>query len=81
MHVYFSSGKATGPLVREKYFFFGGRGVFFFFFLKAAPAAYESSQARGGVGAVAASLYHSHSNTRSELCLQPTVQLTARTDP
>ena len=36
-----------------------------FFLFRATPTAYGSSQARGGIGAVAASLHHSHSNTRS----------------
>ena len=36
---------------------------------KATPAAYGSSQARGQIGALAAGLRHSHSNTRSELHL------------
>ena len=39
---------------------------FFFFFLRAAPVAYGSSQARGRIGAVAASLHHSHSNVGSK---------------
>ena len=43
----------------------------------AAPAAYGSSQARGRIGAVAASLCQSHSNAGSEPRLQPTPQLTA----
>ena len=47
----------------------------------AAPTAYGGSQARGQSGAVAAGLHHSHSNTRSELHLQPTAQLTATPDP
>jgi len=48
---------------------------FFFFFLVffaiswAAPAAYGGSQARGRIGAVAASLRQSHSNAGSELRL------------
>ena len=47
--------------------------VFFFFvFSRAAPAAYGGSQARGLIGAVTASLHHSHSNLGSELCLWPT---------
>ena len=50
---------------------------FFFFFLKAAPAAYGNSQARGRIGAAAAGLCRSHSNTKSELHLQPTQQLEA----
>ena len=46
-------------------------GVFFFlsfFFLlfRAEPVAYGGSQARGLIGATAASLCHSHSNARSE---------------
>ena len=49
---------------------------FFFFFFRAAPAAYGSSQARGPVGATAASLHHSYNNARSELHLPPTPQLT-----
>ena len=43
--------------------------------------AYGSSQARGPVGAAAARLCHSHSNTRSELHLRPIAQLTATPDP
>ena len=49
---------------------------FFFFFL-----AYESSQARDWIGAVAASLHHSHSDARSEPRLRPTPQLVAMPDP
>ena len=33
---------------------------------RAAPAAHGGSQARGLIGATAAGLHHSHSNTRSE---------------
>jgi len=43
--------------------------------------AYGGSQARGRIGAVAASLCYSRSNVRSKLCLQPTPQLTAMLDP
>ena len=46
----------------------------------AAPAAYGGSQARGQIGAAAAGLYHSHSNTGSEPCLRPTPQLMAMLD-
>ena len=42
----------------------------FFFFFRATPTAYESSQARGPIGAAAAGLCHSHSHARSELHLQ-----------
>ena len=43
---------------------------------RAAPVAYGGSQARGAIGAVAASLHHSHSNAGSE-----PRHLTARLDP
>ena len=42
---------------------------FFFVYVylfRAAPVTYGSSQARGQIGAIAAGLHHSHSNTRSE---------------
>ena len=53
-------------LNQGSFFFF-----FFFFFLlfRAAPAAYGGSQAKGLIGATAASLRHSHSNAGSEQCL------------
>ena len=47
----------------------------------AEPVAYGSSQAKGQIGAVAASLYHSHSNVGSEMGLQPTPQLMETADP
>ena len=55
-------------------FFWGG-------LFRAAPVAYKDSQARGRMGAVAASLRHSHSNARSELSLRPTPHPMARPDP
>ena len=59
-----------------------GISTFFFFFaVRAAPKAYGGSQARGPVGAAAASLHHSHSNTGSKPPLRPTPQLTATLDP
>ena len=51
--------------------------VFFFAISWADPVAYGGSQARDQIRAVAASLHHSHSNTRSEPRLRPTPQLTA----
>ena len=46
--------------------------LFYFFAISwAAPAAYGGSQARGPIGAVAASLRQSHSNARSEPHLRP----------
>ena len=47
-----------------------------FYPFRATPSAYGGSQARGHIGATAASLHHSHSNTRSEPHLRPTPQLT-----
>ena len=59
--------------------------LFYFFvfclFFRAAPTAYEGSQARGRIGAVATSLHQSHSNVGSELHLQPTPQFMATPDP
>ena len=54
---------------------------FFFFFFCATPVAHGGSQPRGLIGAVTASLRHSHSNARSEPRLRPTPQLMARQDP
>ena len=47
---------------REQLFF-----SFLFLLFMAIPVAYESSQARGPVGAAAAGLHHSHSNVGSKL--------------
>jgi len=62
-----------------------GTPVFLFLvflpFLGPLPAAYEGSQARGWIGAVAAGLHQSHSNLGSEPRPQPTPQLTATPDP
>ena len=51
----------------------------FLFSIWGTPTAYASSQARGWIGAVAASLCHSH--TRSEPCLRSTPQLVTTLDP
>ena len=53
----------------------------FFFHFRATPTAYGSSQARGSIGAIAASLRHSHGNLGSEPSLWPPPQLTAMLDP
>ena len=56
--------------------------AFFAFCLyRAAPAAHGGSRTTGLIGAVAAGLHHSHSNTRSEPRLQSTPQLMAMPDP
>ena len=62
-------------------FFFSFLFLVFFAISWATPTAYGGSQARGRIGAVAASLRQSHSNSGSELHLQPTPQLTATPDP
>ena len=49
----------------------------FIYLFRATPSAYGGSQARGRIGAIAAALHHSHTNTRSEPCLRPTPQLMA----
>ena len=58
-------------------------GFFFFFFglFRAALTTYRSSQDRGQIRAAAAGHSHSHSDARSEPCLQPTPQLMAMRDP
>ena len=55
--------------------------LFIFCLFRAASMAYGGSQARGLIKAVAASLHQSHSNARSEPCLQPIPQLMATQDP
>ena len=62
--------------------------LFYYFILfillllfRAATVAYGSSQARGRIWAVAAGLCHSHSNTKSKLCLRSTPWLMATLDP
>ena len=71
------------PTFYCEHFHIGGKieRIFFLVFSRAAPMAYGGSQARGLIGAAAASLHHSHSNARSEPRLQPTPQLTATRDP
>ena len=59
--------------------------LFCFLFLvfslyRAALETHGGSQARGLIGAIAANLRQSHSNTRSKPHLQPTPQLTAMPD-
>ena len=50
---------------------------FLSFFFKAIPTAYGSCQARGQIGAAAASLHHSHSNTGPQPPLRPPLQFLA----
>ena len=53
----------------------------FFFLFTATPEIYGSSQDRGQIGAAAAGLHQSHSNTGSEPHLWPTPQLVAMPYP
>ena len=53
----------------------------FFVFLGLLQWHMEIPRLGGLIGAVAASLHHSHSNVGSELRLRPTSQLTATLDP
>ena len=55
--------------------------ILFFCLFRAAPEGYGGSQARGGIGTVAAGVYHSHSNSGSEPRLLPTPQLMETLDP
>ena len=66
---------------RINFYFFFGTFVCLFLLFKATLMTYGSSQARGWIRAVAASLRHSQSQVRSEPCLRPTPQLTATPDP
>ena len=61
-------------------FFFMFLLVCLFLLFRATGAACGRSQARAGMGATAAGLRHSHSNSGSELPLRPTPQLTATLD-
>ena len=54
---------------------------FVFLLFRVTSSPYGNSQARGRIGATAASVHHSHSNARSEPPLWPTPQLTAVSDP
>ena len=54
---------------------------FVFCLFRGIPMAYGSSQARGQIRAIAAGLFHSHSNTDSKLLLRPIQQFTAMLDP
>ena len=49
----------------SNYVFFCLFGWFFFWFFRTAPVAHGGSQGRGQIGATAASLHHSHSNSGS----------------
>ena len=57
------------------------RPYIYILLLRAAPEAHGGSQARDLIGAIAASLRHSHSNAGSESRLPPTPQFTATPDP
>ena len=54
---------------------------FVFKIFKTTTMAYGSSQAMGRIRDAAASLHHSHSNSGTKVCLQPTPHLTVALDP
>ena len=62
--------KPRDPLSKYCPFF-----IFIYLVFRAVPMAHGGSQARGQIGAIAASLHHSHSNLGSKPCLRPTPQL------
>ena len=70
-------------LVKNKVWEIRINPIYFLFFclFRTTPMACGGSQARGLIGAAAASLHQSHSNAGSEPCLRPTPQLTATLDP
>ena len=53
----------------------------YFGLFRAARMAHGRFQARGPIGAAAANLHHSHSNTKPQPCLRPTPQLMATLGP
>ena len=55
--------------------------IIIIFFFRATYMAYGSTWASGQIGAINASLRHSHSNFISEQCLRPTPKLIATPDP
>ena len=71
------SAKYISPFLKNFYLFI------YFWSFSATPATYGSSWARGQIGirTAAAGLCHSHSNARSVLQPQPTLQLVAAQDP
>ena len=78
----FLQGQTFGP---KTYVMNTGDVIYFIYFVvslfRATSTAYGGSQARGLIGAIAAGLRHSHSNTGFEPHLQPIPQLTAMPDP
>ena len=79
-HLYLA--KEPQSLVRHKFLYCPPPSLCWLLFLSfgATPEAHGSSQARGLIRAIAADLYRSHSNARSEPRLQPTPQLTETPD-
>ena len=80
IHSFFSHCHAPSQVTRHSSQFCIAE-FFFSFLFRSAPSAYGNFQARGQIGAAAASLCHSHSNAGFEPCLQPTPHLTATLDP
>ena len=76
-----SWGKGRGKQAKALPFFVVVVVLSFCHFLGRSRAAYEGSQARGPIGAVAAGLCQSYSNAGSEPRLRSTPQLRATPDP
>ena len=72
-----------GELIKLKIHmpYFKPAGFFFFNLFRATPMPYGGSQAQSPIGATAAGVRQSHSNARSEPCLQTIPQLMATPDP
>ena len=83
MKMFFYSDEDHVTTILNFYPLISGPFLSFFFlvFSRIAPTAHGGSQARGLIGAVAASLCQSYSNAGSEPRLRPTPQLTATPDP
>ena len=77
MEKFQTCSSTTWPISKKQIVFFF---LIFFGLFRATTEACRSSQARGGIRAVAASLCHSRGNARSELHLQTTPLLTAVPD-
>ena len=80
--ILFVNYREVGPFVLGQLVLAGLSFLSFFFFLFiATPTAYGGSQARGGIGAIAAGLHLNLSDSESQPSLRPTPQFMATPDP
>ena len=75
MYIYIYIYRHTYIYIHTHYY------IYIYSLFRATLATYGGSQARGRIGATAASLHHSHSNAGSKPHVQPTPQLMATPDP